>query len=326
MSMSGKRAMLLALNVLPLGVSLFFVKWFYAGQLDLQLVTWRNAAVFLLLVAISVIGYGNTIWRYIVALKREGAEVDEQTVSERLMYINLISFFLPFGVLNYAAQLALVYRRNPARVVGRAFLHDKLVFLGAIAFCFLFTFGHLTPTLAAALKVPAGMTRLGMAATVVGVVALCGYLAWRRYLRFFLVQLAVFALLNAGIAALLTAYAGLPGPGALLAYIEKLFAYSMAIVLPVSLGGVGPREAILLYDVADPALRTAILHFCIVWFFALMAAAALLFLIKRPASAFAVRQYRRWRQPSAGQGAAGTIASDYESMNGRGQTRHAGKP
>lgn len=306
--MRGKKKVLLALNLLPLGVSLFFVQWFYSKQLDLQLISWRNTLVFLLLVAISVVGYGNTIWRYIMALKREGAEVDERTVSERLMYINLISFFLPFGVLNYAAQLALVYRQNPLRVVGRAFLHDKLVFLGVIAFCFLFTFAHLTPTLAAALKVPAGLTYLGMAAMGVGVGALCAYIAWRRYVRFFLVQLVVFALLNASIAGLLVLYAGLSGFGALLSYMEKLFAYSMAIVLPVSLGGVGPREAILLYDVADPLLRTTILNFCIIWFFALMAAAALLFVIKKPASAFVVRQYRRWRRDPVPRRAAGTIA------------------
>jgi hypothetical protein len=310
--MSARKAVLLALNLLPLGVSVFFVKWFYAQQLDFQLVSGRNALVFVLLVLLSVVGYGNTIWRYIVALKREGAVVDEQMISERLMYINLISFFLPFGVLNYAAQLALVYRQNPVRVVGRAFLHDKLVFLGAIAFCFLFTFGHLTPTLAAALKVPAGLTSIGMVAAALGVASLCAYLAWRRYVRFFLVQLAVFALLNSSIAALLVAYAGLPGVGAVLAYIEKLFAYSMAIVLPVSLGGVGPREVVLLYDVADPALRSTILNFCIVWFFALMAAAALLFVVKKPASAFAVRQYRRWRRPTAAKVVAGTIAPDYK--------------
>jgi len=309
--MGGRKLVLLSLNLLPLGISLFFVKWFYAGQLDLQLVSWRNSAVFLLLVAISVIGYGNTIWRYIIALKREGAVVDERTVSERLMYINLISFFLPFGVLNYAAQLALVYRQNPARVVGRAFLHDKLVFLGAIAFCFLFTFGHLTPTLAAVLKIPDALTHAGMAATVVGSACLCAYLAWRGYLRFFLVQLTVFSLLNAAIATLLAFYAGLSGPGDVLSYVEKLFAYSMAIVLPVSLGGVGPREAILLYDVGDPALRAIILNFCIVWFFALMAAAALLFLAKGPASGFAVRQYQHWRRPVQAE-AAGRISPEHE--------------
>jgi hypothetical protein len=294
--MKGRKSLLLALNLVPLGISLYLVQHFYAQQLDLQLLSWKNLAFFLGLVALSVIGYGNTIWRYIMALKREGAVVDERVVSERLMYINLISFFLPFGVLNYAAQLALVYRQNPARLVGRAFMHDKLVFLGAIALCFLFTFGHLTPYLSSALRVPPGLVKLGMAGAVLGVAALCAYLAMRRYLRFFLAQLAVFALLNAAIALLLVSYAGLGG-GAWLAYLEKLFAYSMAIVLPVSLGGVGPREAILLYDVADPALRAAILNFCVLWFFALMAAALVLFLLKKPASDFAVRQYQRWRRP-----------------------------
>lgn len=307
--MNGRKLLLLSLNLVPLGISLFFVKWFYAQQLDLQLLTWRNAALFVALVLVSVIGYGNTIWRYIIALKREGATVDEQSISERLMYINLISFFLPFGVLNYAAQLALVYRQNPVRVIGRAFLHDKLVFLGAIVTCFLFTFGHLTPTLAAALKVPAGLVTLGMVLTAAGTLGLCAYLAWRRYARFFLVQIGVFALLNACIATLLVFYSGL-GAGAILAYLEKLFAYSMAIVLPVSLGGVGPREVILLYDVADPVLRATILNFCIVWFFALMGAALLLFLVKKPASTFAVKHYRSWRRPPGGSGSGGTIAPD----------------
>jgi hypothetical protein len=69
---------------------------------------------------------------------------------------------------------------------------------------------------------------------------------------------------------------------------------------------------ILLYDVADPALRATILNFCIVWFFALMAAAALLFLVRRPASDFAVRQYHRWRRPPEQEGPAGTITAEYK--------------
>lgn len=307
-----RRRALLALNVVPLGISLFFVHKFYGQQLDLQLLSWKNLAYFLGLVALSVIGYCNSIWRYIMALKREGAAVDERVVSERLMYINLISFFFPFGVLNYAAQLALVYRQNPVRLVGRAFLHDKLVFLGAIAFCFLFTFGHLTPTLSRALAIPSGLVQLGMAGTVLGVLALCGYLVLRHYTRFFFAQLTVFALLNAGICALLVAYADLGGLAALPAWLEKMFAYSMAIVLPVSLGGVGPREAILLYDVADPAVRGAVLNFCVIWFFALIAAAVLLFLLKKQASDFAVRQYYQWRTAPAATGAAGTIQAKSE--------------
>lgn len=305
--MSGGKRWLMALNLVPLSISFLLVRHFYGPQLVLELLSWQNLLYFAALVGLSVIGYGNTIWRYIMALKREGATVDERLVSERLMYINLISFFLPFGVLNYAAQLALVYRKNPVRLVGRAFLHDKLVFLGAIAFCFLFTFGHLTPYLSSALRIPEGLVKLGMAGSVLGVALLCGYLALRHYTRFFLAQLGVFALLNACIAALLVAYAGLGGAGAFLAYLEKLFAYSAAIVLPVSLGGVGPREAILLYDVADPALRAAVLNFCVIWFFALIAAAVLLFVLKKQASDFAVRQYLRWRAPPAATGAAGTI-------------------
>ena len=310
--MTGGKRVLVALNLVPLGISFFLVRHFYGAQLDLELLSLRNLLFFLALVALSVLGYGNTIWRYIMALKREGATVDERSISERLMYINLISFFLPFGVLNYAAQLALVYRQNPARLVGRAFLHDKLVFLGAIAFCFLFTFGHLTPYLSAALRIPDPLVRLGMAATVFGVLALFAYLALRRYTRFFLAQLAVFALLNAAIAALLAVYADPAGLGAIAGWLETLFAYSMAIVLPVSLGGVGPREAILLYDVADPAMRTAVLNFCVLWFFALIAAAVLLFLLKKQASGFAVHQYYRWRSVPAAAGAAGTIQAKSE--------------
>lgn len=302
-----RRHFLLALNLIPLGISLYLVHHFYGAQMRLDLLSWKNLAFFLPLVVLSVLGYGNTIWRYIMALKREGATVDERSVSERLMYINLISFFFPFGVLNYAAQLALVYRQNPVRVVGQAFVHDKLVFLGAIALCFLFTFGHLTPELSAALRVPRPLVLAGMASAGLGVVVLLGYLAMRRYVRFFLVQLTVFALLNLGITLLMVQYAGL-GPGAILAYLEKLFAYSMAIVLPVSLGGVGPREAILLYDVGDLALRSAILNFCVIWFFALMSAAAVLFLVRERASDLAVRHYRRWRRDApAADGPAGTI-------------------
>ncbi|MDB5861435.1 MAG: hypothetical protein JWQ76_5124 [Ramlibacter sp.] len=315
--MTGRKRLLLALNLVPLSISFYLVRHFYGAQLDFDLLSWKNLLYFLALVALSVIGYSNTIWRYIMALKREGATVDERSISERLMYINLISFFLPFGVLNYAAQLALVYRQNPARLVGRAFLHDKLVFLGAIAFCFLFTFGHLTPYLSSALRIPPGLVQLGMAGSVLGVALLCGYLALRHYVRFFLAQLAVFALLNAAIAALLVAYADLGGLGAVVAYLEKLFAYSAAIVLPVSLGGVGPREAILLYDVGDPALRSAVLTFCVLWFFALIAAAVLLFLLKKQASDFAVRQYLRWRVAPAATGAAGTIQPKSERQGSK---------
>lgn len=308
-----RRRALLALNLIPLGISLYLVQRFYGDQAALHLLSWRNLAFFLGLVALSMAGYGNTIWRYIMALKHEGAVVDERSVSERLMYINLISFFFPFGVLNYAAQLALVYRQNPVLLVGRSFLHDKLVFLGVISACFLLTFGYLTPTLAAALHVPAQLVRLGMAGAVVGVVALCGYLAWRGYFRFLLAQLCVFLLLNAGIALLLAAYVGQAGAAAFFAWLEKLFAYSLAVALPVSLGGVGPREGILLFDVADPALRAAVLNFSVLWFFALMAAAALLFVLKKPASDFAVRQYRRWRRPEpAGSDGAATIAPKSE--------------
>ena len=288
-----RRQWLLALNVVPLAFSLFLVHRFYLAQPGLNVFAWRNAGVFVALVVMCVAGYCNSIWRYIMALKHEGATVDETSISERLMYVNLISFFFPFGVLNYAAQLAFVYKHNAVRVVGRAFLHDKLVFLTAIAACALLSLADVGPRFAAALGFSPALITLGSAIGVAGVIGLAGYLAWRGYTFFLFVQLAVFAGLNALNAVLLEHY--IHTPGGLFAVLQKIFAYSLAVVLPISLGGVGPREAILLFDVADPALRAAVLNFCAVWFLALVTAAVLLFVAKRPATALAVRCYQRWR-------------------------------
>lgn len=297
--MTKRKVGLILLNAGPLGVSLYLVARLYGGQLDIQIASLRNVPYFLGLVLVCMVGYTNTIWRYIMALNHEGLRVDERAVSERLMLVNLISLFLPFGILNYAAQLALVYRGNPVRIVGRAFLHDKLVFLGAIASCFVFTFAGLTPVLIQRFGFAPAISGLFMAAVGLGVAGLVAYLIWRRYAIFYVAQLAVFGAMNASIAALLMIYLGGADVGTFWLCLQKLFAYSLAVVLPVSLGGVGPREAILLFDVDVPAVRAAILQFCVLWFAALVAAALFLFAFKRSLSAFAARLHLRWRRTDA---------------------------
>ncbi|RYY52665.1 MAG: flippase-like domain-containing protein [Chitinophagaceae bacterium] len=201
-----------------------------------------NPAWFILALLLYLFSQGISSWRLYGLLKKMGLPL-QFWFNVRLYLLGMFyNVFLPGGIGGDGYKLYLLHRKfgTPVKSLLMAFLFDRasglwaITILGAIAVFFLPVLG-ITP---------------GWPAAYIIAAALAFYLAWRILLRSYASYfpkaisraLVVQSIQCVAMACILT---GLKAEGNYLPYIFSFLVSTIATVLPVSVGGLGLREYVM---------------------------------------------------------------------------------